>query len=110
MAEEPVQKTPNARTLKKSTPNTQNMKNQKSILGFFQKSSPSNAQPNASRVHTSQEPASSPTQRASRSVKSRNKRRSSIQDITPVPSSDLLGDDGDLQSEDVAVESTPKVS
>ena len=47
--------------LKRSTPSTQNMKNQKSILGFFQKSSPTTpaASNNAAGL------ASSPAQRAS---------------------------------------------
>lgn len=102
------QKTPDARILKKSTPSTQNMKSQKSILGFFQKSSPSaSAASPACRNDASQEPVSSPAQRAASNQKSHKKpepklprslntRRnktvtSSGQSITRVPSSDATG-------------------
>jgi DNA mismatch repair protein MSH6 len=67
------------------------MKNQKSILGFFQKSSPATPSNDKPR-----EPASSPAQRASEkrvasAVKPTPKRNFSsfAQDLTPVPSSDL---------------------
>lgn len=70
------------------------MKSQKSILGFFQKSSP--ATPSTSKLR---EPASSPAQRASEqrapgSSKQtpRDQKRSFssfAQDLSPVPSSDL---------------------
>lgn len=80
--------------LKRTTSSAQNMKNQKSILGFFQKSSPATP-----KTAQKQEPASSPAQRASEqrggsSVKktpSQQKRSFSsfAQDLTPVPSSDL---------------------
>ncbi|KAG5287761.1 DNA mismatch repair protein msh6 [Histoplasma capsulatum G186AR] len=102
------QKTPDARILKKSTPSTQNMKSQKSILGFFQKSSPSaSAASPARRNDASQEPVSSPAQRAASNQKSHKKPEpklprslntgrnktvtSSGQSITPVPSSDATG-------------------
>ncbi|KAL4885576.1 muts domain V-domain-containing protein [Aspergillus karnatakaensis] len=85
----PASSPPAATPLKRSTSSTQNMRNQKSILGFFQKSSPSTpAVRNA-------EPASSPAQRASetRPVKREEKSAKAIskftQDLTPVPSSDL---------------------
>jgi len=66
------------------------MKSQKSILGFFQKSSPATPSSNQAR-----EPASSPAQKASEraasSVKPTPKRSFSsfAQDLSPVPSSDL---------------------
>jgi DNA mismatch repair protein MSH6 len=67
------------------------MKNQKSILGFFQKSSPATPSNDKPR-----EPASSPAQRAGEkrvvsTVKPTPKRNFSsfAQDLTPVPSSDL---------------------
>ncbi|KAL3485624.1 muts domain V-domain-containing protein [Aspergillus germanicus] len=88
---QPASSPPAATPLKKSTSSTQNMKNQKSILGFFQKSSPST--PSTRNA----EPASSPAQRASESRPStvRREARSAkvapkfTQDLTPVPSSDL---------------------
>ncbi|CAG8228648.1 unnamed protein product [Penicillium olsonii] len=79
--------------LKRATPNTQNMRSQKSILGFFQKSSP--ATPSSNRVR---EPASSPAQKAAErggsAVKGTPKDQkrsfsSFAQDLSPVPSSDL---------------------
>lgn len=97
--------------LKRTTTSTQNMKNQKSILGFFQKSSP--AAP--SHNDGSREPASSPAQRASElrgpppSVKAtpRDQKRSFssfAQELTPVPSSDLpVPDDEEENDEAVKV-------
>ncbi|KAJ5142852.1 uncharacterized protein N7515_001639 [Penicillium bovifimosum] len=78
--------------LKRATPSTQNMRSQKSILGFFQKSSP--ATPSNKRT---QEPASSPAQRAAEqrstakpTPKEQKRSFSSFaQDLSPVPSSDL---------------------
>lgn len=82
------------------------MKNQKSILGFFQKSSP--ATPSNQR---NREPASSPAQRASEQrsasgVKSAQKRSFSsfAQDLSPVPSSDLpIPDEEEENGGDVKV-------
>ncbi|KAL4804292.1 muts domain V-domain-containing protein [Aspergillus unguis] len=98
MAKEPPASSPpatSATPLKRSTSSTQNMRNQKSILGFFQKSSPSTPATSARNA----EPASSPAQRASESrsqlVKREEKPKSAKsaakfgQDLTPVPSSDL---------------------
>lgn len=83
--------TPPPAALKRTSSSTQNMKNQKSILGFFQKSSPA-----APSDEKSREPASSPAQRVSEQrgangVKSTQKRSFSsfAQDLSPVPSSDL---------------------
>ncbi|RMJ27564.1 hypothetical protein PHISP_01552 [Aspergillus sp. HF37] len=82
--------------LKRSSASTQNMKSQRSILGFFQKSSPST--PSAAR--NPEEPASSPAQRASETrgagVKRENakKPRESSLDLPPVPSSDFVGEVG----------------
>ena len=87
-AESPSATPPSA--LKKTTSSAQNMKSQKSILGFFQKSSPATPSSNKAR-----EPASSPAQKASErganSVKPTPKRSFSsfAQDLSPVPSSDL---------------------
>ncbi|KAJ6140552.1 DNA mismatch repair protein msh6 [Penicillium chermesinum] len=76
------------------------MKNQKSILGFFQKSSPGTP-----KTGKNQEPASSPAQRASENrggspVKQTQKRSFSsfAQDLTPVPSSDLPVPDEDEEN------------
>ncbi|KAL4796807.1 muts domain V-domain-containing protein [Aspergillus venezuelensis] len=80
---------PAATPLKRSTSSTQNMKSQKSILGFFQKSSPST--PSTRNV----EPASSPAQRACESRPTKRDPTSAkiaskfTQDLTSVPSSDL---------------------
>lgn len=115
------QKTPSGRVLKKSTSSTQNMKSQKSILGFFQKSSPStSAASPAPRNDASQELVSSPAQRAASDRKSRKNPGSRFvtdasrslniggnknvasggQSITPVPSSDAVGyDEGDVKVE-----------
>ncbi|PGH10333.1 DNA mismatch repair protein MSH6 [Blastomyces parvus] len=123
MAEDSSQlKTPNARILNKSTPSTQNMKSQKSILGFFQKSSPStSATSPAHRNDANQEPVSSPAQRAASDRKFRKNPESRFGTntprsldiggnknvttggqsiITPVPSSDAPGYD----EEDTGVE------
>lgn len=61
------------------------MKNQTSILGFFQKSSPST--PSGAR---NAEPASSPAQRASEQRASSKKARAVSQNLTPAPSSDFV--------------------
>ena len=92
-ATSPTTATPPSAALKRTTSSTQNMKSQKSILGFFQKSSPST--PSAAK---SREPASSPAERASAqrgagSAKSVAKKKSVpqfTQDLPPVPSSDLV--------------------
>ncbi|EPS30639.1 hypothetical protein PDE_05591 [Penicillium oxalicum 114-2] len=83
--------TPPPAALKRTTSSTQNMKNQKSILGFFQKSSPATPSSNKHR-----EPESSPAQRAGEqrrgsAIKPTPKRSFSsfAGDLTPVPSSDL---------------------
>ncbi|KAJ9247699.1 hypothetical protein DTO207G8_7929 [Paecilomyces variotii] len=81
--------TPSSGPLKRTTSSTQNMKNQRSILGFFQKSSPST--PSTAR---NAEPASSPAERASEqrtanSAKSQKKGPAKVShNLTPVPSSD----------------------
>ncbi|KAK2792354.1 DNA mismatch repair protein msh6 [Onygenales sp. PD_10] len=116
------QKTPTTRVLKKTTSSTQNMKNQRSILGFFQKSSPSTAPPSSAPRNTpSQEPASSPAQRAASGQKFRNASatrpsngaaisvktggsKNGVGAITPVPSSDAAGFDED----DVTMEEDKK--
>ncbi|KAJ5764532.1 DNA mismatch repair protein msh6 [Penicillium manginii] len=96
---------PPSSALKRTTPSAQNMKSQKSILGFFQKSSP--ATPSSAKAKP-REPASSPAQRASEqrsasTTKPKEKRSFSsfAQDLTPVPSSDLPIPDEDEENADV---------
>lgn len=93
-ASSPTTGTPPSGALKRSTSSTQNMKNQRSILGFFQKSSP--LTPSGTR---NADPASSPAERASEkreanSGKATSKSEKSVprftQNLTPVPSSDLV--------------------
>jgi DNA mismatch repair protein MSH6 len=85
------------------------MKSQKSILGFFQKSSPATPSNNRTR-----EPASSPAQRAAENrggsapkPTPREQKRSFssfAQDLTPIPSSDLpLPDEEDENVDEVKV-------
>lgn len=85
--------------LKRSTSNTQNMKNQQSILGFFQKSSPATPSTAPAKAPTPAEPASSPTTRA---ALPRNATKKSTQNLTPAPSSDVVGPEEDFDD-------TPKV-
>ncbi|GMF72340.1 unnamed protein product [Aspergillus oryzae] len=91
------------------------MKNQKSILGFFQKSSPST--PSTAR---NAEPASSPAQRVSEqrgaargSVKSDKKKSlPQLSDLSPVPSSDLVEpeeDEGHIQSDSEGEDDDEKI-
>ena len=97
--------TPPSAALKRTSSSTQNMKSQKSILGFFQKSSP--ATPSTSQPR---EPASSPAQRASEqrgpaSAKQtpRDQKRSFssfAQDLSPVPSSDLPVPEDETENDD----------
>jgi DNA mismatch repair protein MSH6 len=89
-ASSPSIATPASGALKRSTSSTQNMKNQKSILGFFQKSSPSTP----STAPRNAEPASSPAQRASEN-KASTKTKKGLQNLTPVPSSDVIEPDED---------------
>ena len=97
-ASSPTTATPPSGALKRTTSSSQNMKSQKSILGFFQKSSPST--PSTAARHA--EPASSPAERVSEqrganaardtSKTPKTKRAPKFsQDLTPVPSSDLVG-------------------
>ncbi|RAL15956.1 mismatch repair ATPase MSH6 [Aspergillus homomorphus CBS 101889] len=105
-ASSPTTATPPSRALKRTTSSTQNMKSQKSILGFFQKSSPST--PSTAR---NVEPASSPAERASvqRGAKpttttAMKKRAPQFkQDLTPVPSSDLVIPEEEEQQDDASV-------
>ncbi|GKZ20743.1 DNA mismatch repair protein msh6 [Aspergillus brasiliensis] len=102
-ASSPTTATPPPGALKRSTSSTQNMKNQKSILGFFQKSSPST--PSTAR---NAEPASSPAERVSEqrrgSAKGAAERKKSVpkfkQELEPVPSSDLVVPEEDEQGDD----------
>lgn len=98
--------TPSSRILKKSTSTSQNVKNQKSILGFFQvKSSPST--PSDARGNTCAEPISSPAHRASlhgprgrvgpplRGAAGKNANGGVGQNLSPAPSSDAVEPDAD---------------
>lgn len=109
-ASSPITATPPSSALKRSTSNTQNMKNQRSILGFFQKSSPST--PSGAR---NAEPASSPAQRASEQQRAGATAKATLKDnkdkdkdkdqkkgmarfsqkLTPIASSDLVGPEED---------------
>ncbi|RAK86781.1 DNA mismatch repair protein Msh6 [Aspergillus costaricaensis CBS 115574] len=101
-ASSPTTATPPTGALKRSTSSTQNMKNQKSILGFFQKSSPST--PSTAR---NAEPASSPAERVSEQrrggAKGAAERKKSVpkfkQELEPVPSSDLVIPEEDEQGD-----------
>ena len=97
-ASSPTTATPPSGALKRTTSSSQNMRSQKSILGFFQKSSPSTPSAAARRA----EPASSPAERVSEQRGANATRETSktpkpkkapkfSQDLTPVPSSDLVG-------------------
>lgn len=107
--------TPPSTALKRTTSSTQNMKNQKSILGFFQKSSP--ATPSSAKPR---EPASSPAQRASEQRTASTSKQTSTQkrsfssfaqDLSPVPSSDLpVPDEEDEQDDAVKVILFPRLS
>lgn len=107
-ASSPSAATPPSAALKRSTSSTQNMKNQKSILGFFQKSSPST--PSTAR---NAEPASSPAERVSEQrrggAKAVAERKKSVpkfkQDLEPVPSSDLVIPEEDDQADNTQVRS-----
>ncbi|KAL5050746.1 hypothetical protein BDW71DRAFT_173055 [Aspergillus fruticulosus] len=112
MAKGPLASSPPAATpLKRSNSSTQNMKNQKSILGFFQKSSPST--PSTRNA----EPASSPAQRASESRPVKREEKSAkiaskfTQDLPPVPSSELgLPDDDEEDRKQMSTEDLKKAS
>ncbi|KAL4782474.1 muts domain V-domain-containing protein [Aspergillus varians] len=109
MAKEPPASSPLAATpLKRSTSSAQNMKNQKSILGFFQKSSPST--PSTRNA----EPASSPAQRASASRPVKREEKPAklaskfTQDITPMPSSDPCIPDNEEDTKQMSPEEDVK--
>lgn len=86
--------------LKKSTSNTQNVKNQKTLLGFFQKTptTVSSTSTLAERLPT--------TSRKNGVGQSKNFSRANSSHITPAPSSDALNEDDDIQSGGVQKESS----
>lgn len=100
-ASSPTTATTPSAALKKTTSSAQNMRSQKSILGFFQKSSPSTPSSAARRP----EPASSPAECVSENrganapeEASTGKKKNGLKfshKLTPVPSSDLGGIDED---------------
>jgi DNA mismatch repair protein MSH6 len=86
--------------LKKSTSNTQNMKNQKTLLGFFQKT-PSTA----SSTSTVPEPLSV-VARKKPMLQKKSVLRHSGTHITPTPSSDALDEDDNTAECNVSKESS----
>ncbi len=84
--------------LKKSTSSTQNMKNQKTLFGFFQKT-PSTASSTSSlpnRLATNVRKASV--------LATKNFNRSSSSQITPAPSSDAPDEDDNVSEQNVSKE------
>lgn len=95
-AQSPATPTP---PLKKSTSNTQNVKNQKTLLGFFQKT------PNTASS-TSTLPERLPTvSRKIGGLRDKGVSRSNSSQITPAPSSDALDEDDNIPEQDVSQES-----
>jgi DNA mismatch repair protein MSH6 len=95
-AAQPATPTP---ALKKSTPNIQNMKNQKTLLGFFQKT------PNTASS-TSPLPESLPiVTRKKAMLQNKSFLRHSGSHVTPAPSSDALDEDDNSPQCNVSKES-----
>ena len=93
----PATQTP---ALKKSTSNTQNMKNQKTLLGFFLKTptSASTTSPLPERLVTDAKKSSV--------LATKNFTRKSSSQITPAPSSDSLEEDANVLEQNVSKESS----
>lgn len=102
--------TPKSRALKKSTPNTQNMKQQRSILGFFQpKSSPVTPKTSQATTGDAREPESSPAQAVAnrksgnataattKKIHRAGKKNDSTSNLTPAPSSDMVEPEEDIE-------------
>lgn len=87
--------TPTASTpaLKKSTSSTQNMKNQKTLHGFFQKT------PNAGSTPSKLPERSSAASRTTGSMKSKMLARTPSSQLTPAPSSDALEEQENMPKE-----------
>lgn len=86
--------------LKKSTSNTQNMKNQKTLLGFFQKT------PNSASTTSSLPDRLVTDVKKSSVLATKNFSRKSSSQITPAPSSDALDEDDNLSEQAVSKESS----
>jgi DNA mismatch repair protein MSH6 len=86
--------------LKKSTSSTQNMKNQKTLLGFFQKT------PNACSSPSTLPERSADTSRTKSTLQSKPFARANSSSITPAPSSDAFGEDEDITGQAIAKESS----
>lgn len=84
--------------LQKSTSNTQNMKNQKTLLGFFQKT-PNTASSTSSLPNRLVNDA-----RKSSVLATKNFTRSSSSQITPAPSSDALDEHDNISEQNVSKE------
>jgi DNA mismatch repair protein MSH6 len=87
-------------TLKKSTSNTQNMKNQKTLLGFFQKT------PNTASSTSTLPDRPSPASRKKAGLQGRSFVRANGSQITPVPSSDALDEDDNTAQQNISKESS----
>jgi len=86
--------------LKKSTSNTQNMKNQKTLLGFFQKT------PNTASSASSLPESLSAVARKKPMLQKKSVLRHSGSHITPTPSSDALDEDDNTPECNVSKESS----
>lgn len=93
--------------LKKSTSSTQNMKNQKSILGFFQAKTPgSNLTP--SRLPERPTPSTQRNGSAKGLTKKLLSKSESTQSLTPAPSSDAVDPDEADEDEEMQGSSMPR--
>ena len=90
MSEEPSPKLP--ATLQKSTSGSQSSKNQKSILGFFQKRPTGALQPNINGVSKINPGSMAPALSSKKKLVQRSSTAVS-QSLTPAPSSDALEDE-----------------
>lgn len=84
-------------TLKKSASGSQSSKNQKSILGFFQKRTSDSSQPLSQGVLEA-DPLSKQSNNVTKKTLAKRPARGSSQSLTPAPSSDAL-EELDVQDE-----------
>jgi hypothetical protein len=96
-AQSPATPTP---ALKKSTSSTQNTKNQKTLLGFFQKT------PNTASSTSTLPDRPSPASRKKGGLQARSFVHANSSQITPVPSSDALDEDDNSAQQNVSKESS----
>ncbi len=86
--------------LKKSTSNTQNMKNQKTLFGFFQKT------PSTASTTSSLPDRASTVPRRKGGLRNKSLSRTNSSQLTPAPSSDALDEDDTIPEQDVSKESS----